>query len=201
LHRSRIGLGERPARPIDVKGEPGAFLRHSLRDGEAGPSIGRPLAARRVSRHRATRRRAGLLLSEFFAAAETDVTREVLDRGPGHRYETISTTSLTDLTMALLLAAIEGRNLDGAVERMELDGFVVEGPIHGPWLTRLPETLRDALAVADGDDLRLYAARWLGAVELSHVDARAVSALLHELAALARTARSRSDCLYLWTSL
>jgi hypothetical protein len=141
------------------------------------------------------------LLSEFFAVAPADVTPEILDRGPGRRYEAVSTTSLTDLTMALLLAAIEGRNLDRAFDRMELDGFVVEGPLHGPWLTQLPDALRDALASAEGDDLRLYAARWLGAVELAHADARAMLALLGELAVLARSARSRGDSLYLWTSL
>jgi hypothetical protein len=103
--------------------------------------------------------------------------------------------------MALLLAAIEGRNLDRAVDRMALDGFVVEGPLHGPWLTRLPDALRDALSAASADELRLYATRWLGAVELAHADARAMTALLGDLAELARSAQARGDSLYLWTSL
>ena len=39
------------------------------------------------------------------------------------------------------------------------------------------------------------------AVELAHADGRAMAALLSELAALARSAQSRGDALYLWTSL
>jgi len=199
LHQSPSALRERPTRSVD--GEPGTVLPVGLRTARRESAAARAAVIPRPGSHRATRRRGGFLLSEFFAVAETDVSAELLDRGPGRRYESVSTTSLTDLTMALLLAAIEGRNLNGAVDRMALDGFVVEGPLHGPWLTRLPDALRDALAGADGDDLRLYAARWLGAVELAHADGRAMTTLLGDLAALARSAQSRGDSLYLWTSL
>jgi hypothetical protein len=199
LHESPSALRERSTRPVD--GESGTFLRHGLRAGRREHAAVRSAPFPRTGSHRATRRRGGFLLSEFFALAPIDVTAEILDRGPDHRDEAVTTSSLTDLTMALLLAAIEGRNLDQAVDRMELDGFVVAGGPHGPWLTQLPDALRDALAAADADDLRLYAARWLSATELWHADARAMTALLGEVAALARSAQARSDRLYLWTSL
>jgi hypothetical protein len=191
---------ERPTLPADLDGNPATLLPLDLRRERLERGAPRAVLTARTASPRA-RRRAGFLLSEFFAAAPIDVDRGVLDRGPGRRYDAVSTVSLTDLTMALLLAAIEGRDLNQAVDRMERDGFVAEGPLHGPWLTRLPDVLRDALAAASADDLCLYAAGWLCAVELAHADLAAMIAVLGDLAVLARSARDRGDALYLWTSL
>jgi hypothetical protein len=200
LPESPIALHARPTDPADLKGDREHLLPLRARSGRSELGACRT-GSPRTGAARATRRRAGFLLSEFFDADPADVTPAIVERGPGRRDGAVSTTSLTDLTMALLLAAIEGRNLDRAVDSMELDGFVVEGPLHGPWLTRLPDALRDALAAASDEELRFYARRWLCAVELSHASLTAMTKVLDDLAVLARSAQARSNAMYLWTSL
>jgi hypothetical protein len=106
---------------------------------------------------------------------------------------------LTELALAVLLAVVEGRRPTEAVDL--LDGFGCAGGLHGPWLTRLPDALRDGLAAADQDDLRRFAADWLRSVELAHADPAATGALLAELAALARSARAEAKTLYFWSAL
>jgi hypothetical protein len=139
------------------------------------------------------------LLNEFFVAEPAEITVDVIRRGTAGRRPAVLASSFTHLTMALLLVAIEGRPEDEAVDR--LDAFDVVGEPDGPWVIRLPDALRDALAGATAGDLRRYAERWVRAEELAGATAEDMAALLESLAPLARTGRGAGSSLYLWVCL
>jgi hypothetical protein len=141
------------------------------------------------------------LRSTFFAAASTELTSEVRQGGPDGRCPTVSADPLPDLALAVLFAALEGRRQREVVGAADWDGFAVEGGPDGPWLTRLPDALRDAVAAASGDELRRLTTGLLGATEYAKADVLSRAALRADLVLLARDARSEGKALYLWISV
>ncbi|HEV8633973.1 MAG TPA: hypothetical protein VG370_07010 [Chloroflexota bacterium] len=141
------------------------------------------------------------LRSAFFVAAPTEVTAELCRHGPDGRHPSVSVEPLPDLALALLLAALEGREQGGAARRPDWGGFAVQGGPDGPWLARLPDALRDALAAASAEELRRLTTGLLGAAEPAPADAASRAALRAALVALARAARAEGEVLYLWIGL
>jgi len=140
------------------------------------------------------------LLNDFFVASPDDITADLIRQGPAGRYPTISVTSLTVLSLALLLAAMEGSDLARAVAR--LDVFeVVDVGVDGPWMVRLPSELADGLARASESDLKHYSIRWTEGEEMSGADPKSMQVLLERLSALARQAQRDGKSLYLWICL
>ena len=103
---------------------------------------------------------------------------------------------MPDLALAVLFAALEGRRAGRSRRTIGLGRFGVEGGPEGPWLTRLPDALRDALAAASAEELRRLSAGLLGAAEPADGVFRA--ALRTDLVVLARMARAEDKGLYLW---
>jgi hypothetical protein len=139
-----------------------------------------------------------VLRSVFFAAAGTELTGTVRRRGPGARWRSVSADSLPELTLAVLFVALESRQRGDAANGTT--AFAVEGGPEGPWLTRLPDSLRDAIGAASADELRRLTASLLGGAETLPADAIARAALHADLVSLARAARAEGKSLCLWIS-
>jgi hypothetical protein len=140
------------------------------------------------------------LLNEFFVAEPEAITADLLQRGPAGRYETVGAAGLTELELALLLVAFEERPADAAVERLGDFEVTTAGP-EGPWVARLPDALREALAGATPSDRDRVAARWGSAEELAGAAPEDLAALLERLAPLARAGQMAGTPVYLWVSL
>ncbi|HEV8636648.1 MAG TPA: hypothetical protein VG370_20705 [Chloroflexota bacterium] len=139
--------------------------------------------------------------SAFFAAAPSEVTAEVLRRGPAGRCPAVFATRMPDLALALLVAALDARGHSEVAGQADSGGFAVEGGPDGPWVARLPDALRDALAAASAEELRRFTASLVRAAEPTRADELTRAALRADLAALAREARAEGKALYLWTTL
>jgi hypothetical protein len=140
------------------------------------------------------------LLNEFFAAEPAAITADLLQRGPAGRFATVGAAGLTELELALLLVAIEGQPDDAAIARLGAFEVTTAGP-EGPWVVRLPDALREALARATPADRRRVAERWGRAEELAGAAADDLAALLERLAPLARDGLAAGTPVYLWVSL
>ncbi len=144
------------------------------------------------------------IMSDFFTAAPDQITRELVQTGPHGTVPVIAVTSFTTLEMALLLHVVRGGRLDtgdDAVAGMdEFEDLFVGGP-EGPWQSKFPPVLRDALAAASASELADYAGRWAEAEELAGMDQETVRSLLRDLGNLARSAQADGRDLYLWVSL
>jgi hypothetical protein len=72
----------------------------------------------------------------------------------------------------------------------------------GPWVTRLSDVARDALAAIDPAAVEGLADRWAAIEEFrGRADPRQLSPVITELSALARRAAHAGEHLYCWSSL
>lgn len=144
---------------------------------------------------------------EYFAASSDEVAAAVLDTGPAGATPAVPMVDLKGVEPVAVMGSLEslltGREYEEVVENPR-HGYAVADHDDGVWVVALTQELRDALASSADDEVRIAVSALAMMPELVLGDAEDVAWVvegLKELAALARTAKSRGDGLYCWMSV
>ncbi|MBI4579964.1 MAG: hypothetical protein HY718_09700 [Planctomycetes bacterium] len=141
------------------------------------------------------------MLTEIFAATESELKGMDLGLSPLGRFPTLESWGVQPLMIAQLQAILEESDLkdtDCVLERTA-EPLRVAGD-EGPWVYPVPTSMRDALAGADVDGIRPVADQWFATEEwrLEDWPREAFDEWLDELLELAEEAIEADRQLYLW---
>lgn len=135
----------------------------------------------------------------FFAAKPAQITRGVVERGPGGRFHGVEWKKMDTVmvgTLGAILGAGDYESLEAQMKKSERD--CASGDCG---LFRVPAAVRDQLAVLTHPDL--FARRWAAtqAMQLDHVSLSDLRPVMSGLRRLAREARADGSQLWVWRSL
>lgn len=147
------------------------------------------------------------ILSEIFAIASDDEATSLLTAGArvGSRDgdpadAVIETTGLTSNEIDILHAQLTGRDMK-SILHSDKGTMVAFAGDEGPWVERIRPELCDLIAALPEEALLPTASAWVADHDLDGVLPTDAADLLRDWGALARSAKERGDCLYIWTSL
>jgi hypothetical protein len=156
------------------------------------------------------------VLYDYFRAPADDLVAELMDKHDGHSPGGIEelATPVVDLkavdpsiVLGQLVRFVAGSLSPAASARDRLvwpAGGENDMDHQGPWVTRLDDQVRDALAGLDDARLVEVATAWTGIEEFSHYDDNTVESsaqVITLLVGLARGARDAGEHLYCWICL
>jgi len=138
------------------------------------------------------------VLGEFFAARSDEIDETLVGSGPSERFTTVQGKGLTEVSLSTLGEIMQVGTYDGLVERIA-EGPQTENGEAG--VLALPAEFRDALA--SSEDVGSMAEQWTATDELvaDGWQTEDATAVLRELAKLARAARAADRDLWYWWSL
>jgi hypothetical protein len=140
------------------------------------------------------------ILTDYFAATAEEATA-CADHGPLDTQ--LPTAELKWVEPAIILgrlwAAIDGADYD--VDSYSGEDHLVAGDHEGPWLIRIKDACRDALAGIRDDQVTALAETWSTAEEWSGADASSLATIIPDLRDVARAACAPDRNLYVWVCL
>ena len=143
-------------------------------------------------------------LYDYFAADDDAAAASTLEHSPDpERFDVLDARGIEPaVQLATLEALLRGIDYDLVAADPRQSALLSDPRSEDRWVVALTDTLRDALANADTEQLAEAAITWSATEEFrGHGDADLLSDFLNRFATLARTARSRGQRLYCWMSL
>jgi len=141
------------------------------------------------------------MLNEIFIADEPEVM-ELTERDlPLNRFEGIYVRGIDPVKLAKLYSIVSGVSFETALDQQVLVRAISEDD--GPWISKIPDGLRDTLAAQTDARLLAVSQAWANAEEfkLDRWSEENVNATLLSIAALARNSKSSNKQMFLWSSL
>jgi hypothetical protein len=140
------------------------------------------------------------IINDIFIASETDLIKLTVFDSPLDFFPGIDASGINKVKIAMLSNIVGNVKFDEALNEQPLIKTISE---QGPWISRIPDRLRDMLASLANQDLQKVAVKWGKTKEFAadgwkHKD---IAMLLEKLAHLARQAQPDGKSLFLWTSL
>lgn len=141
------------------------------------------------------------LLTDYFAAADDQAAKQVLQAGPRVAgLPTIEATALDPVvTMATLEQILVGTDAMVIIDDSR-DAIIAQAGKDGPWVASIRPSLAAGLGVPDAAKLLAAARQWAITDELSDSDPQVLYEFLWNLAHLAQWAVANQQRIYCWMS-
>ena len=140
------------------------------------------------------------VLTDIFAATDAEASAVSPDDVPIQIFPGVEAKGLDPVKFGTLQHILIGTDVQEAIRQHELVREVSE---EGPWITRVPQQLYDAIAAMNGDHVREVADKWSQTEEfqLDRWSKADVEDVLTRLIQLAKDARGNGKRLFVWTCL
>ena len=140
------------------------------------------------------------ILNDIFVADQSDVLKLTQHNLPLNLFIGVDVSGIDPIKIAELYSIVAGLTFETALDEQTL---VLEISEDGPWISKIPDDLRDALAMQTESDLSIVSHKWakMEEFQLDRWSEKDVETSLISIAELARKSKDQAKQMFLWSSL